>query len=175
VGVTETLGGSFFRETKERPSKKECPAMIRRMLLAAALLGLTTCDSDSPSESGPSRLEAGEWGGENAGVIVDASKAHVHVGCTFGDFPVPGELDAESRFSVTGSYLLRAFPVAVGPTMPATFAGQIRNGTLTMTVAVNDTIQGQIVVLGPVTVVYGREAQMGPCPICEMTMDREVR
>ena len=146
--------------------------MTRRLLLAAALLGLTTCDSDSPLDTQPTRLEAGTWGGENAGVLVDGSKAHVHVGCTFGDFPVPVTLDEESRFSVTGSYLLRAFPVAVGPTMPATFAGQIRNGTLTMTVAVNDTIQRQLTVLGPVSVVYGREARMGPCPICEMTMEK---
>jgi hypothetical protein len=145
--------------------------MIRRLSLAAALLVLTACDSDSPIDA-PTRLEAGTWGGENAGVLVDGSKAHVHVGCTFGDFPVPEALDAESRFSVAGSYLLRAFPVAVGPTMPATFAGQIRNGTLTMTVAVNDTIQRQLTVLGPVTVVFGREARMGPCPICEMTMEK---
>jgi hypothetical protein len=37
---------------------------------------------------------------------------------------------------------------------------------------VNDTIQKQLIVLGPVTVTFGREARMGPCPICELTMDR---
>ena len=54
--------------------------------------------------------------------------------------------------------------------MSAQFAGVVRGGALTLTVAVNDTIQKELIVLGPVTVRYGREAQMGPCPICEMTM-----
>jgi hypothetical protein len=143
---------------------------IHRILLAASLLLLATCDDDSLVETDPVRLEVGEWGGQNAGVIVSSSTAHVHVGCTLGDFPAPIELDAEGRFSVAGSYLVRAFPIAVGPTMPAQFAGVVRNGSLTMTVAVNDTIQKELIVLGPVTVTYGREARMGPCPICEMTM-----
>lgn len=144
--------------------------MIRRYLLAAGLLLLTTCDSDSPVETDPVRLEAGTWGGENAGLIIDGSRAHVHVGCTYGDFPVPIAVDSEQRFSVPGEYLVRAYPVAIGPTMPAQLAGVLlRDGTLTMTVAVNDTIQKQLIVLGPVTVVYGRTPQMGPCPICDIS------
>jgi hypothetical protein len=38
--------------------------------------------------------------------------------------------------------------------------------TLTLAIAVNDTVEKKVVALGPVTVVYGREPQMGPCPIC---------
>jgi hypothetical protein len=146
--------------------------MVRGILLAASLLLLTTCDDDSLVETDPVRLEVGEWGGQNAGVLVSPTTAHVHVGCTLGDFPAPIALDGDGRFSVAGSYLVRAFPIAVGPTMPAQFAGVVRNGSLTLTVAVNDTIQKELIVLGPVTVTFGREARMGPCPICEMTMVR---
>ena len=34
-----------------------------------------------------------------------------------------------------------------------------------MTVAVNDTIEGELVVLGPMSVRLGQEPELGPCPI----------
>jgi hypothetical protein len=37
-----------------------------------------------------------------------------------------------------------------------------------MTIAVNDTIHGELTVLGPVSVRLGEEPEMGPCPICAM-------
>ena len=76
--------------------------MIRRTFLASLIL-LATCDSESPLETDPTRLSGGEWGGENAGVLVNQTTAHVHVGCTYGDFPAPVELDDDGRFSVSGS------------------------------------------------------------------------
>lgn len=134
----------------------------------AALLALPACDSDSPLDSALTELTVGTWGGENAGVIVSATAVHVHVGCTNGDFPAPIALDDDGRFSVAGDYLLRAYPVAVGPTMPARFAGVVRGRELVMTVAVNDTIEGELVVLGPVSVRLGHDPELGPCPICVM-------
>lgn len=135
-------------------------------LLLALLLSAPGCD-DTPTDSFPGELAAGTWGGDDAGVIVNATTTHVHVGCTKGDFPPGIELDAEGRFSVSGDYLVRAYPVATGPTMPARFAGVVRGRELTMTVAVNDTIEKQLVVFGPVTVTLGSDPRMGPCPICE--------
>jgi hypothetical protein len=135
---------------------------------SAALIALTSCGSGAPFGSGLDELEVGTWGGENAGVIVSATGAHVHVGCTNGDFPAPIALDEDGRFSVAGDYLLRAYPVAIGPTMPAQFAGVVRGRDLVMTVAVNDTVAGELVVLGPVSVRLGRDPEMGPCPICVM-------
>jgi hypothetical protein len=99
---------------------------------------------------------------------VSATGAHVHFGCTYGDFPAPIAVDDEGRFSVAGDYLLTAHPVAVGPTMPAQFAGVVRGRDLVMTIAVNDTIHGELTVLGPVSVRLGEEPEMGPCPICAM-------
>jgi hypothetical protein len=130
-----------------------------------AVLGALACDGAATFGTA-AELATGTWGGENAGVIVSAGSAHVHIGCTNGDFPAPIELDEAGRFSVAGDYLLDAFPVAVGPTMPARFAGVLRRGELVITVAVNDTIDDELVVLGPASVRLGREPELGPCPIC---------
>jgi hypothetical protein len=132
---------------------------------------LVRCDSASSIDT-PDDIAAGTWGGDKVGLIVEAAIAHVHIGCTFGDFPAPILLDDEHRFSVSGDYLLRAYPVAIGPTMPAQFAGVLHGRTLTMTVAVNDTVEKKLVVLGPVTVTLDREPNLGPCPICKKPGER---
>jgi hypothetical protein len=111
-------------------------------------------------------LAPGTWGGDNAGVLVSDSVAHVHVGCTNGDFPRPPQLDAQGRFSVTGSYQLRAYPVQRDPPVPAVLNGTVSGGMLTFTVAVNDTILKQQIMLGPKTVTFARDATMQACPIC---------
>jgi hypothetical protein len=144
------------------------PASAAWIILTAALSLSATCRSDPVSPAPNSRLAAGTWGGENSGLILDDMIGHVHVGCTYGDFTAPVTLDEARRFSVNGSYLLRAFPVAVGPTMPAQFAGVVAGGTLTLSVAVNDTIEKKLTLLGPVTLTFGKEPRMGPCPICRM-------
>ena len=112
------------------------------------------------------KIEAGTWGGKDAAVIVSAETAHVHIDCTFGDFSVQPTIDASGRFNVPGSYVLRAFPVQIGPSLPAQFAGIISGDHLTLQVTVNDTVAHQIVVKGPVKVRLGEDPQLGPCPIC---------
>ena len=72
----------------------------------------------------------------------------------------------DGRFDVAGSYLLRAYPVTVGPTVPARFVGRVTGATATVTVTVNDTIERRVVVRGPVTVRLGETPSLGPCPIC---------
>ena len=118
------------------------------------------------------QLAVGTWGGNDAGVIVTDSLAHVHLGCTYGDFPGRVALDSAGRFSVAGSYLLRAYPVEVGPTMPAQFSGRLAGTTLTFTVTVTDTIENKVTTLGPATVILDKEPRMGPCPICRTPGDR---
>jgi hypothetical protein len=136
-------------------------------LLAALAVALTaaTCET-SPTDLEGTTLAEGTWGGDDVAAIVTDSLLHVHFGCTNGDFPAPVVLDADGRFSVSGDYLVRAYPVAIGPTMPAEIAGVVRGRDLTMTVAVNDTIEKKLIVFGPATVRLGTEPQMGPCPIC---------
>ena len=140
---------------------------MKNGVVLGALLALHACDSVATTTVGD-ELQLGTWGGEDAGLILSATTAHVHIGCTNGDFPAPITLDEDGRFSVAGEYLLRAFPVVVGPPLPAQLAGVLQGRDLIMTVAVNDTIADELVVLGPVTVRLGREPQLGACPICAM-------
>jgi hypothetical protein len=107
---------------------------------------------------------SGTWGGDNAGMIVTDTDVHVHIGCTLGDAVGPIHPDADGRFEATGTYNVDAYPVNRGITHPATFSGQVVGQTMTLTVSLTDTAR----VLGPVTLIYGKEPQMGPCPICRV-------
>jgi hypothetical protein len=137
---------------------------MRFLILAIAWL-VAACSGGSTAPS-DGLLPLGMWGGENNGMIVGDTAVHVHVGCTYGDVSGRVRLDANGQFDVAGSYLLRAFPIAVGPTMPARFAGRVDGPRATLTVTVNDTVEHKSVVLGPVLVTLGTDAHMGPCPIC---------
>jgi len=136
-----------------------------RFAALALLLGSTAC-AGSPSEAAlADHLVVGTWGANGAGVIVTDTLVHVHIGCTNGNFPRPSSLD-DGRFNVAGTYMLRAYPVAAGPELPARMSGVVRGSLLTLSVAVDDTVSKQLAALGPVTVVLGREPVLGPCPIC---------
>jgi hypothetical protein len=134
-------------------------------LVAAGML-IGGCVRDDGVVPEDDELAIGTWGGDNAGVIVDDTVAHVHIGCTFGNFSGPVNLDAGGRFTVAGSYVLRAYPVLVGPSHPAQFSGLVQNNKLTISVTVSDTVENKQVVLGPVTVTFSSDPRMGPCPIC---------
>jgi hypothetical protein len=140
--------------------------VTKRISLLAISLLLSACGRSDTILSAGGLLALGTWGGNNVAVIATDSVTHVHVGCTFGDFPSDIALDATGHFAVNGSYMLHAYPVAFGPAMPAQLSGQVIGNTLTFAVAVNDTTAKQIVSVGPGTVVYGKQAVMGACPVC---------
>jgi hypothetical protein len=146
-----------------RPTGRFTVALLAGTALAGAALA---CVESGPLPPPGDTLSIGTWGSSNAGVIVTDSAVHVHVGCTFGDMPGDVPLDAEGRFTVDGTYVLRAYPVMVGPELPAQFSGRVVGRTLTLVVAVNDTVEKTVVALGPITVTFGRTPLMGPCPIC---------
>ena len=156
---------------RDKASARVRNTMKASTLLASAmtLLASMSCDSDNLGVTGDS-LSAGTWGGEDVSVQVEQELVHVHVGCTNGDFPAPLVVDANGRINVAGSYVLRAYPIQVGPSLPAQLAGILSGRQLTFTIAVNDTVEKKLVVLGPVTVTFGREPKMGPCPICTVEM-----
>jgi len=137
----------------------------------SAAVGMASCGASSQLDPSADELSLGTWGGDDVGVLVTGPGAHVHIGCTFGDFSAPIALDSDGRFNVPGEYVLNAYPVLVGPPMPAQFAGVVRSDLLTLTVAIHDTIEGKLVLLGPETVRYGHEPTMGPCPICQIPED----
>jgi hypothetical protein len=137
------------------------PALLA-CTVTTVLLGCSAGTSLPPFDG---RLAIGTWGGDGAGMIVADTSMHLHIGCTYGD--VSGRVPiVNGEFDVAGSYLLRAYPIAVGPTLPARFVGKVLGNRATITVTVDDTVQHQSVVRGPVVVVYGQQPQLGPCPIC---------
>jgi hypothetical protein len=144
--------------------------MTRYLRTGLLLLTLGCARNDSVMPPDRDRLSLGSWGGEDASVVVEDSVAHVHVGCTFGNFAAPVTVDMNGRFDVAGSYVLRAFPVQFGPELPARFAGSLDGNRLVFTVTVNDTVQDEVRVLGPSSVFYKRDAKMRACPICRRDM-----
>lgn len=140
--------------------------MRTMMSVVAVVSTLAGCTDPSPA-AGP--LSVGTWGGDNAGVVVTETTTHVHIGCTVGDIPVRVAAGPDGQFSIEGEYVLRAYPIMVGPRLPAVFSGRVVGRSLTMVVVVNDTTEGKVVTLGPVSVVLGRNPEMGPCPICRVT------
>ena len=88
---------------------------MRISALALLYAGLTGCGGSSLQPLPGDVLAVGTWGGDDAGVIVTESLAHVHIGCTFGDVTGEIAIDDEGRFTVDGSYVLRAYPVMIGP------------------------------------------------------------
>jgi hypothetical protein len=151
---------------KRKPAA-QVPRLQSLLLRGATLVLVVACASnDATHPAAGDTLPVGTWGGENAGVIVSDSIAHVHIACTLGNIPAPVVLQARGSFDVAGTYVLRAFPIHIGPDLPARFTGTISGNRLTLRVAVNDTVEKKTVNLGPVTVTLGREPKMGPCPIC---------
>ena len=75
-------------------------------------------------------------------------------------------MSPSGTFDVTGNYMLRAYPIAVGPSLPARFVGRMEGARLIVTVTVNDTVMKTMVVRGPVTVQLGAPPSVGNCPIC---------
>jgi hypothetical protein len=133
---------------------------------SAAILLFACSSSNTASLPADGLLPLGTWGGDSAGFIVSDTAAHLHIACTYGDVSGRIPIGADGRFDVSGSYMLRAYPIAIGPTVPARFAGQLDGSALTVTVTVDDTVQHQTVVRGPVRVRLGDDPRLGPCPIC---------
>jgi hypothetical protein len=134
---------------------------MMRMIAILSLFAVLACYT---ATAAPITDIVGTWGGDNAGLIVSDTDVHVHIGCTLGDAIGPIHPDAHGRFEANGTYNVDAYPIDRGVVHPAIFAGQITGLTMTLTVSLTDTAR----VLGPVTLVYGKEPKMGPCPICRV-------
>ena len=139
------------------------------------VLLLSACASADTLVSADGLLPLGNFGGDNAGMIVGDTATHLHIGCTYGDISGRIALDQNGRFDVAGSYMLRAYPIAVGPAVPARFVGRLQGSTVVVTVTVNDTVAKAIVVKGPASVTYGVEPKDMPCPICRRPIRSQTR
>jgi hypothetical protein len=139
---------------------------MKVLTLLALFAGVLDCSDATSLASTDGLLPLGNWGGDSAAMIVGDTATHLHISCTYGD--VSGRISVRDNgdFDVHGSYLLRAVPIAVGPTMPARFVGHVDGNTATVVVTVTDTVEKKTVVRGPVTITLGRDPKLMPCPIC---------
>ncbi|MEO7457514.1 MAG: hypothetical protein ABIY52_14715 [Gemmatimonadaceae bacterium] len=144
-------------------------------MLSLAAAGSLACSGYGSDPQAGALLSLGTWGGDAAGMIVGDTATHLHVGCTFGDVSGRIALQPNGTFSAQGSYVLRAYPILVGPAVPARFTGQVIGNVATVTVTVDDTVQHETVVKGPVVLTLGEPAQMGNCPICRRPVITTIR
>ena len=141
--------------------------MLPRSAVVLETILVAACSSPGTNLSPfTGELTLGTWGGSGAGLIVSDTSMHLHVGCTYGDVSGRIAFDATGAFDVSGSYMLHAYPITVGPSVPARFVGRLSGSTLTVTAIVNDTTQHTTVTRGPVSVTLGADPKLGPCPIC---------
>jgi len=139
--------------------------LVIGLLVAGAAL-ISACAAGTTSVPADRLIPLGTWGAVGGGLIVGDTALHLHVGCTYGDVSGRVAVDADGNFDVAGSYMLRAYPITVGPAVPARFTGRLRGDHITITATVDDTVTHQTVVRGPVTLVLGVTPSLDPCPIC---------
>ena len=135
-------------------------------VLTVALVGTIADCSASGALGPPGPLALGTWGGDSAGMIVSDTAMHLHIGCTFGDVSGRVAVDANGQFDITGNYTLHAYPITVGPTVPARFVGHLDGTTAIVTAIIDDTTEHKTVTHGPIVVTLGKDPRLGPCPIC---------
>jgi len=115
----------------------------------------------------PPAIPEGTWGGDDAGLLLSATAAHVHVGCTQGNFSAPIPVGGDGRFTAEGRYshLHELYPVGTGQSHPAILSGRlVGDARLTFSVRVTDGGEEY----GPVEVHRGVEPAMQNCPICRL-------
>src|SRR3982750_495105 len=115
-------------------------ALLVGLLSVVAAVATLSCASASPIVPADLQLPLGTYGGDSGGMIVGDTAMHLHIGCTFGDVSGRVPVDASGRFDVAGSYTLRAYPITIGPAVPARFTGTIDGDRIVVTVTIDDTV-----------------------------------
>src|SRR5690349_24617815 len=111
--------------------------LVGLLSLGAAVVTLS-CAAAVPVVPADLLLPLGNYGGDSGAMIVGDTAMHLHVGCTFGDVSGRVPVDANGRFDVAGSYVLRAYPVTVSPSVPARFTGTIDGDRVVVTATIDD-------------------------------------
>ena len=132
------------------------------MNVALAIMAACAGCSSQSTLTFPGGVVTGTWGGNNAVLMADDTSGHDHIGCTYGNIHQPILESANGTFDVPGEQDITAYPVDRGVLHPARLRGTIVGNIMTFTVTLTDTT----VTLGPVSLTYGKQPIIGPCPIC---------
>ena len=163
--MRQSSSKTVFRSIRKTRSPVQ-PSVSNCVIVLTTAAVIIACASGPTLPPYDGSLPLGTWGSDSAALIVGDTAMHIHIRCTFGDVSGRIPLAADGSFDVTGNYMLRAYPITIGPAVPARFVGRVRGADVTVTVTVNDTVEHKTVVLGPVSATYGKEARLWPCPIC---------
>jgi hypothetical protein len=112
-----------------------------------------------------SHLPFGEWGGDHVDVVASQTETNVLLGCMSGVFSGNIPLDANGRFIANGTWNLSIGPVRLDGNMPAQLSGQVSGRTVTIAVAVYDTVTKQVTSLGPQSAEFGKPSVGQVCPL----------
>lgn len=122
--------------------------------LVAVLAAAAACaHGDLVAPDGPL---AGEWGGSQGSLVVDAEGADVEIACAFGRIEGPIVL-AVGRFEGVGPW----WPGPAPPEEPfaARYDGEVDGRLLTLSITVDELAH----VYGPVTLVLGADPTFPRC------------
>ena len=88
------------------------------------------------------RIPRGEWGGTHVSMNVDERSAKLEFDCAHGVIEGPLVVDNEGKFKLRGTLTPeRGGPIRADETqraLPATYAGEIKGNTMTLTLKVSD-------------------------------------
>ena len=109
------------------------------------------------------RVAAGNWGGQNVGMVVTNDGAQLRFSCARGSIEEPLALDTEGRFSAKGTFTAEN----PGPTREdnppqnkaATYSGSIRDQKMTLSITLTETKEQ----VGTFDLEYGKTGRVFRC------------
>ena len=134
-------------------------------MLAFAMAALAACANSNAAMSPGTHLAFGEWGGDHVDVVASQTQTNVLLGCMSGVFSGNIPLDANGRFIANGTWNLSIGPIRLDGNMPAQLSGQVSGRTVTIAVAVYDTVTKQVTSLGPQSAEFGKPSVGQVCPV----------
>ena len=116
---------------------------LPRSLVALMFSGLLlTASMNLVSGQQAARIARGLWGGPHISIEVGAESAKLEFDCAHGVIEGPLVVDSEGKFKLRGTLTPeRGGPIRADETqraLPATYAGEIKGNTMTLTLKVSD-------------------------------------
>ena len=115
-----------------------------------------------PPKSKSTHVAAGVWGGPHMRMQVNDDGGTVEYDCAHGTLAQPLVLDAQGRFSVTGTHTREGGPIRVNAApagQPARYTGSVQGRTMTLTATLTDKEQP----VGTFTLTQGSEGRLWKC------------